>query len=64
MEVSVLKQRDEGATLIKVYVSPDEHQQLKALCADKGGMSHVLRMLAIKWISEQDAIAQTENTQT
>jgi hypothetical protein len=49
----ILKQRDVGATLIKVYVTPDEHEMLKKLCASRGGMSHVLRKLAIKWAESE-----------
>ncbi|NJR17145.1 MAG: hypothetical protein HC785_16480 [Calothrix sp. CSU_2_0] len=62
LEVPILKQRDDGATLIKVYVSPSEHEQLKILCSDKGGMSHVLRMLAVKWLIDQNAIAPDDRS--
>jgi hypothetical protein len=50
----ILKQRDDGATLIKVYVSPDEHILLKQLCNSRGGMSHVLRQIAVQWANEQN----------
>lgn len=45
----IVKQRDEGATLIKVYVTPQEHERLRKLCANRGGMSNVMRKVVIKW---------------
>ncbi|NJM19892.1 MAG: hypothetical protein HC907_14945 [Richelia sp. SM1_7_0] len=51
-QTEVLKQRDDDATLIKVYVTPQEHQILKELAKNRGGLSHMVRCLLIQWMNQ------------
>ncbi|MGB3761117.1 MAG: hypothetical protein WBA07_32885 [Rivularia sp. (in: cyanobacteria)] len=51
-QTEVLKQRDAEATLIKVFVTPEEHRLLKELAKNRGGLSHMVRCLLIKWVNK------------
>jgi len=46
----VIKARDEGIIVLRVFVTPDERDAIQQKCKDNGyTMAHALRILGLEW---------------
>lgn len=54
MSIPIVTSRQEGAAEVRVFMLEDEREQLKQACTSmKTNMSHILRVLALQWLTEQ-----------